>query len=288
MPVFKSQAVTGNERTKSMIVDTKSEDIVGAELDENGVVLLKQVFPDNIMNSVREEYDVLDQQLTRTEIEPDRPLIVFWKHVVGEQKRNSHFDEFPSLWRLITEHIVPTLRKQFPEKTKRLQLLETIIFNKPAKISNTLNWHQDVAYFPLKPNNQLAIWVPFEVATAERGAMVYALGTHKLGVRGSTNLHTREVFENEDRELIPDDPRSEGHEVVCIEMTPNDLLVHDGYTWHYSGPNVVEGHTRRGLSVRFITDEAVFDPRPGQGAAFTRQISLEPGQAIEGDAFPLL
>ena len=271
-----------------MFVSTDYDEKVCAELDENGVVLLKQVFPDSIMDSVREEYDVLDKQLTRTEIEPNLPLIVFWKHVMGEQKRIGHFDEFPSLWRLITEHIVPTLRKQFPEKTKRLQLLETIIFNKPAKISNTLNWHQDVAYFPLKPNNQLAMWIPFEIVTAERGAMVYALGSHKLGIRGSTNLHTREVFENEDRELIPDDPSSEGHEVVCMEMTPNDMLVHDGYTWHYTGPNTIEGHTRRGLSVRFITDEAVFDPRPGQGAAFTKQINLEVGQTLEGAPFPLV
>ena len=79
-----------------------------------------------------------------------------------------------------------------------------------------------------------------------------------------------------------------GLDLVCKEITPNDLLVYDGYTWNYPGPNVVEGHTRRGLSVRFITDEAVFDPRPGQGTAFTRQINFDPGQAIEGAAFPLL
>ena len=271
-----------------MFVGNEYDENVGVELVENGVVLLKQVIPDSIVISVKGEYDVLDQQLTRTEIATDRPLIVFWNHVVGEQKRIGHFDEFPSLWKLITEHIVPTLRKQFPEKTQRLQLLETIIFNKPAKISNTLNWHQDVAYFPLKPNNQIAIWIPFEIVTAERGAMVYALGSHKLGIRGSTNLHTREKFDNEDRELIPDDPRSLGLDVVCMEMTPNDMLVHDGYTWHYTGPNTIEGHTRQGLSVRFITDEAIFDPRPGQGAAFTKQIALEVGQVLEGKPFPMI
>ena len=271
-----------------MFVDTKFDETVGAKLNENGVVLLRQVIPDSIVTSVKGEYDELAQQLTRTEIEPGRPLIVFWKHVVGEQKRIGHFDEFPSLWKLIIGHIVPILRKQLPERTKRLQLLETIIFDKPGKISNTLNWHQDVAYFPLKPNTQLAVWIPFDIVTAERGAMVYALGSHKLGVRGSTNLHTREKFDNEDRELIPDDPRSIGLDVVCMEMTPNDMLVHDGHTWHYTGPNTIEGHTRRGLSVRFITEEAVFDPRPGQGAAFTKQITLEPGQVLEGKPFPLL
>jgi ectoine hydroxylase-related dioxygenase (phytanoyl-CoA dioxygenase family) len=71
-------------------------------------------------------------------------------------------------------------------------------------------------------------------------------------------------------------------------MTNRDMLIHDGYTWHSSGPNLVEGYIRRGLSVRFITDESVFDPRPGQGAAFTKQIDIKPGQVVSGAPFPLL
>ena len=201
-----------------------------ARLENDGVALLRGVLPDQALLEVRPQYDALEKTLTRSEIAKDRPVIVFWKHVVGEQKRLAHFDEFPALWSLITEHVVPVLRKTFPDKTHRLQLLETIIFNKPAEISNTLNWHQDIAYFPLKPNNQLAVWIPFEIVTAERGAVVYALGSHKLGVRGSTDLHTRAKFANEDRELIPDDPREAGIETRCMEMTPNDMLVHDGYT----------------------------------------------------------
>jgi ectoine hydroxylase-related dioxygenase (phytanoyl-CoA dioxygenase family) len=258
------------------------------KLDQDGVVLLKGILPDEPLAKVRSEYDQLDQTLTRTDIAKDRPLIVFWRHVVGEQKRIGHFDEFPALWNLITDHIVPALRREFPQRAQYLQLLETIIFNKPPEISNTLHWHQDVAYFPLKPNNQIAIWIPFEMVTAERGAMNYAVGSHKKGIRGSTNLHTREKFANEDRDLIPEDPRAAGFEVRCMEMTPNDMLVHDGYTWHYSGPNVIKGYTRRGLSVRFMTQEAAFDPRPGQGAAFTKQIDIQPGEILRGTPFPTL
>lgn len=257
-------------------------------LREEGVLLMKNVIADDALVSVKDQYDHLDTSLERTDIVKDRPVIVFWRHVMGSTKRLAHFDEFPALWQLITNCIVPTLRQSFPERTKRLQLLETIIFNKPPEISNTLNWHQDVAYFPLKPNNQIAVWIPFEMVTAERGAMVYAVGSHKLGPRGSTNLHTREKFENEDRDLIPDDPTTIGLEVRCMEMTPNDMLVHDGYTWHYSGPNLIKGYTRRGLSVRFVTEPAAFDPRPGQGAAFTRQIDIQPGDILDGAPFPLL
>jgi len=255
-------------------------------LSDDGVIVLKNVIPDDYINNVREEYDILDASLNTAEIVKDKPLIIFWKHVIGETKRITTFDEFPTLWKLIEEVIVPVLRKQLPSKSSKLQLLETIIFNKPAKISNTLNWHQDVAYFPLKPNNQIAIWLPFEEITKEKGAMLYALGSHKAGIRGSVNLHTKEKFDNEDRELIPDNPEDDGFQVKVMEMTENDMIIHDGYTWHSSGPNEVEGYNRRGLSVRFIIEEARFDPRPGQGAAFTKQIEVAKGEVVKGKPFP--
>ena len=256
------------------------------ELERDGVTLIRNCIDESLMAQIRAEYDYLDGTLRRTEIELEKPIIVFWRHVIGEQKRLANFEEFPSLWKLVTEAVIPVLRSRFSERCKKLQLLETIIFNKPAKISNTLNWHQDVAYFPLKPNNQLAVWIPFEIVTREKSAMVYALGSHKHGVMGSTDLHTREAFANEDRPLIPEDPASAGFEVKCMEMGPNDMLAHDGHTWHYTGPNSVDGFNRRGLSVRFIVEDAVFDPRPGQGAAFTKQIKVSTGDVVKGLAFP--
>jgi ectoine hydroxylase-related dioxygenase (phytanoyl-CoA dioxygenase family) len=254
----------------------------------DGVVMISGCVSSDIMREVRDQYDVLDSSVSRTEIERDKPIVVFWRHVVGESKRLTNFEEFPALLHLIKDSVVPNLRAYFPGRFERLQLLETIIFNKPPKVSNLLNWHQDVAYFPLKPNNQVAVWIPFEPVDYHRSAMVYALGSHKLGIMGSTNLHTREPFKGETRPLIPADPAAHGFVVKCFDMGPEDMLVHDGYTWHHTGPNTVEGYTRRGLSVRFITEESVFDPRPGQGAAFTKQIDVSPGDVIQGAPFPLL
>ena len=57
-------------------------------------------------------------------------------------------------------------------------------------------------------------------------------------------------------------------------MTQKDLLIHDGYAWHYSKPNI-SNQPRMGVSVRFILEKSAFDPRPGQGAAFTKQINVE-------------
>ena len=84
------------------------------------------------------------------------------------------------------------------------------------------------------------------------GALNYALGSHKHGLKGSTDLHTRKEYDDNERELIPEDPEKSGFKVKCMEMNPTDMVVHDGYTWHYSGPNLKENTERRGLSVRFI------------------------------------
>ena len=109
----------------------------------------------------------------------NEPIVVFWTHVKGAQKRILKLKDFTSLNNLITNHLVPLLRAELGARANRLQLLETIIFNKPPTKDNTLHWHQDVAYFLLKPNNQIAVWFPLEIVTVERGAMNYAMGSHK-------------------------------------------------------------------------------------------------------------
>lgn len=258
------------------------------QLERDGVIFLRRVLDDDTLDAIRAGYDALDASLTGMDETTQEPLVVFWCHVEGEQKRTVGLEHFPALKAFIFDSLPGIISETLPS-VRRLQLLECIIFNKPPLISNILNWHQDVAYFPLKPNNQIAVWFPLEYVNTERGAMQYALGSHKAGAKGSTNLHTRVPFDGENRPLIPRDPAQAGYEVKTFEMTPNDLILHDGYTWHQSGPNIEAGHTRRGVSIRFITEEAVFDPRPGQGAAFTKQIKVAPGEFLpDCSAFPVV
>ncbi len=259
---------------------------------KNGVVKLENFFSRSAINKLLDEYQDKYKSDCGDEIYLDSPLVVLWTHVIGGQKKTCRLADLPSFESLITEKLVPYLIEFIPScypdiKQKRIQLLETIVFNKPPKTSNTLNWHQDVAYFPLKPNNQIAVWFPLSDVSSDVGTMVYALGTHKLGMRGSTNLHTREPFKGEDRDLIPDDPRAKGITVKEYEMTQKDLLIHDGLTWHYSKPNISANTPRMGVSVRFIIEESCYDPRPGQGAAFVRQLNTKPGEIVKSSCFPV-
>ena len=253
------------------------------EFEEEGVAYLEGCLEMGLLNNVIEEYELCDATLTNQEIPKQTPIVVFWTHIVGQKKRIQRLSELPHLSKL-----VDTISNDIKHYAKgdKIRLLETIVFNKPAKTSNVLRWHQDVAYFPFEPNNQLVVWIPFDVVTRETGALLYAKKSHKQGLRGSTNLHTGEAFDNESRPLIPLDPEEQGFDVFCGESKPGDMLIHSGLTWHMSGPNEVEGSKRRGLSLRFLLGDTYYKPRAGSAAAFIKQIDVEPGDLIDDPAFP--
>ena len=49
--------------------------------------------------------------------------------------------------------------------------------------------------------------------------------------------------------------------VVQASVPPGGCGIHDGRTWHGSGPNRSDKQPRRGLGIHFIPAHAIFDPR---------------------------
>ena len=106
-------------------------------LKEDGVVLTKDFFNEKEISAVREEYDQLDKSLTNKEIYKEKPIIVFWKHVKGEQKRIATFDEFPAMWNLINTKIVPFIKESTNTKDK-IVFVHLISFCKSLLYTYTL------------------------------------------------------------------------------------------------------------------------------------------------------
>ena len=253
------------------------------EFERNGVVLMRDAILASELREVIREYERTGPQSMPTP--KHQPIVVFWTHKPGERKRIALLSSMPNMEEF-TRHCARIARRFAP--TGDLRLMETIIFNKPPMEGTELVWHQDVAYWPLEPNNQIALWIPFDIVTESNGAMVYALGTHKLGLRSSTDLHSNATLSQEDkREPIPEDPAAAGHSVCVMEMEPGDVLLHDGRTWHKSGPNTTV-YPRRGLSVRFLVGETTYRPHAGNAAAFIQQIDVQAGERIDDAAFPVL
>lgn len=250
-------------------------------LERDGVFARDRAIRADTLAAAIDEYQATKPDLTEPAMH--RPVVGFWTFVEGDKKRFRLLEKMPTLRGLAQE--VADYVATFTDG--RLRLLESIVFNKPPKVSGFLHWHQDVSYFPLDPNNQIACWIPFDVVTRDSGAMLYALGSHDKGTRGSSNLLSGVPLEGETRMALPIDPSTEGYQVKCYEMFPGDMLVHDGRTWHASGPNT-STRERRGLSFRYIVGETRYMKRGGSAGPFTKQTELKDGDAVDDPAFPVM
>ncbi len=250
-------------------------------LKDEGVFVSRRVIDPKMLGEVIDEY----QSAAPDYQDPvkHKPVVGFWTFVEGTKKQFKLLEEMPALHRLAM-YVANYVRDLADGE---LRLLESIVFNKPPHKAGLLHWHQDTSYFPLEPNNQIACWIPFDVVTEDSGAMVYAIGSHLGKARGSSNLLSGIPLQGETRKALPQDPRAEGYETRCFEMFPGDMLIHEGRTWHASGPNV-STRERRGLSFRYIVGETRYAMRGGSAGPFTKQTELKDGELVNDPAFPIV
>lgn len=253
-------------------------------LERDGVFVRRRAIQPDQLAAVIDEYQSTDPDLAEPAMH--EPVVGFWTFVDGDKKRFRLLEKMPAFLDLAYS-VAAFVNSLAGEQLSQLRLLESIVFNKPPQKAGLLHWHQDVSYFPLEPNNQIACWIPFDVVTENSGAMVYALGSHLTGTRGSSNLLSGIPLAGETRNQLPKDPREEGYETRCFEMYPGDMLVHDGRTWHASGPNT-STRERRGLSFRYIVGETRYMKRGGSAGPFTKQTTLKDGDVVNDPAFPVM
>ena len=91
---------------------------------------------------------------------------------------------------------------------------------------------------------------------------------------GSTNLHTRAPFDGEQRPLIPDDPARAGYKVQTFEMSPPTYWFMMDIRGISLGQMLRRAIQEKASASDLSQPRLLFDPRPGQGAAFTKQISV--------------
>ncbi len=55
----------------------------------------------------------------------------------------------------------------------------TTIFGKPAEHGKATPWHQDGAYYPIRPLETLSVWIALDDAGPDNGCMRFIPGSHK-------------------------------------------------------------------------------------------------------------
>ncbi|MFL5911952.1 MAG: phytanoyl-CoA dioxygenase family protein [Gaiellaceae bacterium] len=130
------------------------------------------------------------------------------------------------------------------------------IFAKEPHALKSTPWHQDYPYFPLKGEQILRIWVPFDRVTSESGAVRYLKGSHKWGVvfhpRGFKSIS----------EYQPDfDADYERYDWLVGEAEPGDALLHHPKTVHGSRGNSTTSF-RRALTNVYTGNLVTWNPHP--------------------------
>ena len=131
-----------------------------------------------------------------------------------------------------------------------LVLYNTQALLKPAFHGTSQPWHQDAAYWPIRPMKLVSCWIAIDEATLENGCMRFIPGSHKLGLAehrsgrplsaasGGTAAAVQEIEVEESR-------------AVAVPARPGHGSLHHCLTHHGTPPNRTP-HRRRAIICHYM------------------------------------
>lgn len=183
-------------------------------------------------------------------------------------------------------------------RSKEICLFYDQLFVKEAVTEEATPWHQDLSYWPLKGNDILSIWIPFDEVTRKTGGVVYIKGSHRWGkmyrpVGFSRGTEFDQMYKKVDLEELPDiSARAAEYEMLHWDVSPGDVVLHHPLAIHCAGGNQSSTVRRRALALRYLGQDARYDDRPGtflQNSKLRSRLpplGLSDGDAIVGELFP--
>ena len=128
-----------------------------------------------------------------------------------------------------------------------------------------LVFHRDSAYFDFVPSDVITLWLALDDMTPDVGPLEYVHGSHLWGEGriGSAN----QFFDRDRFGLMLQAAKSEGLgledlTISMVKCNAGGAGVHNGRTWHGSGPNTSRSKPRRGLGIHFVPSNVTFKDAP--------------------------
>ncbi len=277
------------------LADRLSRNITPEEIaayECNGAHILRGVLP---MAWIDEMRDAVERIL-------DNPGSAAVEYTPKDKKGRYYGDFFiwrrdPAFRAFMMESPMPELAAQVMD-AKCLNFFYDQLLVKEPNTTEPTPWHQDLSYWPVRGNQIISIWVPFDPADEESGVVVYVKGSHKWGkLYAPSTFGSKtgfaDIYAKAGLEPLPDiEAERDSHEILKWEMAPGDVLIHHPLTLHYAAGNSSKIGRRRGLALRYLGDDVTFDDRPGTFLENKKvmetipEINLKDGDAFSGELFP--
>ena len=194
-----------------------------------------------------------------------------------------------------TEGPLPELLHQLTGSDRINFYSDQLFLKEPGSRVKT-PFHQDKPYFLVDGGEVAVVWLPVDVVDRENGAMGYVPGSHRWGkiFKPSDFATNHGTFPEvgdislEGLDTLPDD-LLDSVEVRYFDAEPGDVIVHHWATLHGSRGNTSATRTRRAASIRFALDGCRFYRRPSSPEPFRNTVGLADGEPLENSArFPLV
>jgi len=133
-------------------------------------------------------------------------------------------------------------------------LFSSHYFCKMPRTGRPVLWHQDGAYWPIRPMNVVTLWVAVDESDRGNGCLKLVKGSHLLELEELKKVEPGASGGTPDVlgfATHGDQDASRLGEVVHLELGPGDVSIHHPNTIHASEPNTSD-RRRCGLTVRYI------------------------------------
>ena len=168
------------------------------------------------------------------------------------------------------------------------------MFVKEVGTKTRTGWHTDQPYWPIG-GPIMSTWIALDHVDADNGALEFIPGSHAWGKK--YRPFTTDELGAFKEYLAVDDPQycdmpdfeadRDQYKIVSWDMEPGDILAFDGFIAHSAHGNRTSTRRRRGYSVRFAVDGAVYQPDQGV-APWLNDKTLSPGDRLVSATFPIV
>ena len=252
------------------------------EYQRDGITVLRNAFSSEWIERM---------QLASEEV-LDKPSVAARVRRAGE--REGRFQHDRMLWRnhddfraFVFESPAAAIAKAFLRANEVNFYFDHLLVKEPGAEIPT-PWHQDLPFWPIQGSQICSIWLALDPVTSTTGGVEYVRGSHRGSVYRPEGFPTDLESQREKGtfEATPDiDQNRANYDIVIYDLEPGDCTIHHAKTLHGAAGNSSSSIRRRGLSTRWVGEDARYDPRP-KADAMLMSTELKSGDRIGGSDFP--
>ena len=260
----------------------------------NGVAVLRNVLDEKWLEPMRKAIDNVLENPGSASIEYTPP-----------SEKGRYYGDF-FIWRKNETFKNFAFKSVLPEiaanitGSKKINFFYDQLLVKEPNTKEPTPWHHDLPYWPIRGQKIISIWVPFDNVTKETGAVEYIKGSHKWNKMFAPTSFGKEtkfsdLYDKMGLENIPDiDSNKDNYDIISWDVKPGDIILHHPLVLHSSSGNSSSAKRRRGLALRYVGEDVVWDGREGTFMENEKiqkllpPINLNDGDILTSELFPII